>query len=128
MDAMFARETVLDLSRLFCNNVHDMAKYYGIEAANKTIVREITNVFQVKFFPIFNSMTLALVQFSYLFLVFLLFQNVKKTFLILVFIFKAYGIEVNPRHLTLVADYMTFDGTYKPFNRYDSFSSTYSII
>ncbi len=76
VDAMFARETVLDLSRLFCNNVHDMAKYYGIEAANKTIVREITNVFQVKFFPIFKSMTLALVQFSYLFLVFLLFMNV----------------------------------------------------
>jgi hypothetical protein len=33
------------------------------------------------------------------------------------FFFQAYGIEVNPRHLSLVADYMTFDGTYKPFNR-----------
>ena len=52
-----------------------MARYYGIEAANRTIVREIVNVF------------------------------------------KAYGIFVDPRHLTLIADYMTFDGTYKPFNR-----------
>ena len=75
VDAMFARETLLDIRKLFSNNVHDRAKYYGIEAANKTIVKEITNVF------------------------------------------KAYGIDVNPRHLTLVADYMTFDGTYKPFNR-----------
>ena len=47
VDAMFARETLLDVNRLFCNNVHDMAKYYGIEAANKTIVREIKDVFQV---------------------------------------------------------------------------------
>lgn len=31
--------------------------------------------------------------------------------------FKAYGITVNPRHLTLIGDYMTFDGSYKPFNR-----------
>ena len=50
-------------------------RYYGIEAANRTIVSEIVNVFM------------------------------------------AYGIRVNPRHLSLVANYMTFDGTYKPFNR-----------
>jgi DNA-directed RNA polymerase I subunit RPA1 len=49
VDAMFARETLLDIRRLFCNNVHDMAKYYGIEAANKTIVREIKNVFKVSY-------------------------------------------------------------------------------
>ena len=49
--------------------------YYGIEAANRTLVREIVNVF----YP--------------------------------------YGITIDPRHLTLVADFMTFDGTYKPFNR-----------
>ena len=75
IDAIFKHENVLDLKKLYCNNVHDMAKYYGIEAANKTIVREIVNVF------------------------------------------KAYGIDVDKRHLSLVADYMTFDGTYKPFNR-----------
>ncbi|PSN44886.1 hypothetical protein C0J52_06198 [Blattella germanica] len=32
-------------------------------------------------------------------------------------VFKVYGIEVDPRHLLLVADYMTFNGTIKPFSR-----------
>ena len=32
-------------------------------------------------------------------------------------VFKAYGIDVDKRHLNLIADYMTFDGSYKPFNR-----------
>ena len=73
--AMFAYEHILDIKRLTCNNIHEMAKFYGIEAANKTIVSEIKNVFQV------------------------------------------YGIEVDPRHLKLIADFMTFDGVYKPFNR-----------
>jgi DNA-directed RNA polymerase I subunit RPA1 len=76
IEAVFAHDNLLDLNRLTCNNVHDVARYYGIEAANRTIVREIQNVFQV------------------------------------------YGITVNPRHLTLIADYMTFDGEYKPFNRF----------
>ncbi|KAJ3587391.1 hypothetical protein NHX12_010989 [Muraenolepis orangiensis] len=31
---------------------------------------------------------------------------------------KTYGIEVDPRHLSLVADYMCFEGVYKPFTRY----------
>ncbi len=35
----------------------------------------------------------------------------------IVSVFEAYGITVNPRHLTLIADYMTFDGSYRPFNR-----------
>ena len=52
-----------------------LLRYYGIEAANRTIVREIVSVFS------------------------------------------AYGITIDPRHLTLVGDYMTFDGAYKPFNR-----------
>ena len=75
IEAMFAYENILDLNKLHCNNIHDMARYYGIEAATKTIVKEIVNVFDV------------------------------------------YGININPRHLSLIADYMTFDGTYKPFNR-----------
>lgn len=75
IEAMFAYENILDLKRLHCNNIHDMARYYGIEAATKTIVKEIVNVFSV------------------------------------------YGIDINPRHLSLIADYMTFDGSYKPFNR-----------
>ena len=32
-------------------------------------------------------------------------------------VFAAYGIAVDYRHLSLVADYMTFEGTYKAFNR-----------
>lgn len=32
-------------------------------------------------------------------------------------VFGAYGIEVDPRHLSLIADYMTFGGGFKPMNR-----------
>ncbi|KAI9145348.1 hypothetical protein BKA69DRAFT_568048 [Paraphysoderma sedebokerense] len=32
-------------------------------------------------------------------------------------VFDVYGISVDKRHLSLIADYMTFEGGYKPFNR-----------
>ncbi|KAJ3215377.1 hypothetical protein HK099_006394 [Clydaea vesicula] len=32
-------------------------------------------------------------------------------------VFAVYGINVNPRHLNLIADFMTFEGGYKAFNR-----------
>lgn len=32
-------------------------------------------------------------------------------------VFGVYGIEVDPRHLSLIADYMTFGGNYTPMNR-----------
>lgn len=32
-------------------------------------------------------------------------------------VFGAYGIQVDPRHLSLVADHMTFAGGYRPMNR-----------
>jgi len=32
-------------------------------------------------------------------------------------VFKAYGIVIDPRHLSLIGDYMTFSGVYRPFNR-----------
>lgn len=32
-------------------------------------------------------------------------------------VFDVYGITVDPRHLSLIADYMTFDGTFKPLSR-----------
>jgi DNA-directed RNA polymerase I subunit RPA1 len=32
-------------------------------------------------------------------------------------VFAVYGIEVDPRHLTLIADYMTYDGGFKAMNR-----------
>ena len=66
IEAMFAYEKILDLKRLHCNNIHDMARFYGIEAANKTIVKEIVNVFSV------------------------------------------YGIDINPRHLSLIGELNCF--------------------
>lgn len=32
-------------------------------------------------------------------------------------VFSAYGIHVDPRHLSLVSDYMTYEGSIKAFNR-----------
>lgn len=73
--AMASHRNILDIDRLHCNNIHTMAERYGIEAASRVIVKEMTDVFKV------------------------------------------YGIVIDPRHLTLIADYMTFSGTYRPFNR-----------
>ena len=39
-------------------------------------------------------------------------------------VFNAYGISVDPRHLGLVADYMTFEGQYRPLNRIGMEGST----
>ena len=71
IEAMFAYEKILDLRRLHCNNIHDMARFYGIEAANKTIVKEIVNVFSV------------------------------------------YGIDINPRHLSLIGEYINLKQIFK---------------
>ncbi|KAF3693558.1 DNA-directed RNA polymerase I subunit RPA1 [Channa argus] len=76
MHEMFRHSDILDLSRLYSNEVHAMANTYGIEVALKVIEKEIKDVFAV------------------------------------------YGIEVDPRHLSLVADYMCFEGVYKPLNRH----------
>ncbi|XP_056295891.1 DNA-directed RNA polymerase I subunit RPA1 [Pseudoliparis swirei] len=76
MQEMFNYGDILDINRLYSNEVHAMAKTYGIEVGLKVIEKEIKNVFAV------------------------------------------YGIEVDPRHLSLVADYMCFEGVYKPLNRH----------
>ncbi|XP_026503885.1 DNA-directed RNA polymerase I subunit RPA1 [Terrapene carolina triunguis] len=73
---LFRYADLLDLSRLYSNDIHAMAKTYGIEAALRVIEKEIKDVFAV------------------------------------------YGIVVDPRHLSLVADYMCFEGVYKPLNRF----------
>uniref|UniRef100_A0A4Y0BEV1 DNA-directed RNA polymerase subunit n=1 Tax=Anopheles funestus TaxID=62324 RepID=A0A4Y0BEV1_ANOFN len=75
MSAMTAQAKVLDLNRLYTNDIHAMAKRYGIEAAARVAVKEIQNVFGV------------------------------------------YGITVDPRHLLLVADYMTAGGKFQAMNR-----------
>jgi DNA-directed RNA polymerase I subunit RPA1 len=72
---MFKYNQILDIHRLYSNDIHGIAKTYGIEAAARVIVKEVQNVFKV------------------------------------------YGIVVDPRHLLLIADYMTFDGTFKSLSR-----------
>jgi DNA-directed RNA polymerase I subunit RPA1 len=39
-------------------------------------------------------------------------------------VFGVYGIGVDGRHLSLISDYMTFEGGYKPFNRMGIYSNT----
>ncbi|NXW88671.1 RPA1 polymerase, partial [Alopecoenas beccarii] len=73
---LFRYSNILDLNRLYSNDIHAMAKNYGIESALRVIIKEIKDVFAV------------------------------------------YGIVVDPRHLSLVADYMCFEGFYKPLNRF----------
>nr|CAI5850976.1 unnamed protein product [Callosobruchus analis] len=72
---MFKYHNLLDLHKLYCNDIHKVAATYGIEAASKCVVKEVKDVFNV------------------------------------------YGIKVDPRHLSLIADYMTFNGSFEPLNR-----------
>lgn len=77
----------MDLNSLFSNDIGAIMDTYGIEAGRATIINEIKGIFSMYIFP------------SILFLTF------------------RYSITVDPRHLSLIADYMTFGGGYKPFNR-----------
>lgn len=66
---------IIDLNAIYSNDIHAIARTYGIEAAGQAIRREMANVFAV------------------------------------------YGIEVDPRHLSLIADYMTYNGAVRGMNR-----------
>ncbi|XP_047128509.1 DNA-directed RNA polymerase I subunit RPA1 isoform X1 [Hydra vulgaris] len=66
---------VLNLNTIYSNDIHAIAKAYGIEAARSVLIKEVQDVFQV------------------------------------------YGIQIDPRHLSMIGDYMTFEGVYKSFNR-----------
>lgn len=79
---MFKYDNILDLNRLYSNDIHAISKTYGIEAACNVIVKEVQNVFDV------------------------------------------YGIKVDRRHLSLIADYMTFNGQFEPMSRKGMESST----
>uniref|UniRef100_A0A803YFW7 DNA-directed RNA polymerase I subunit RPA1 n=1 Tax=Meleagris gallopavo TaxID=9103 RepID=A0A803YFW7_MELGA len=79
---LFRYADILDLNRLYSNDIHAMARNYGIESALRVLIKEIKDVFAV------------------------------------------YGIVVDPRHLSLVADYMCFEGVYKPMNRFGIQSSS----
>ncbi|XP_001602617.2 DNA-directed RNA polymerase I subunit RPA1 [Nasonia vitripennis] len=72
---MFKYNEILDLHRLYSNDIYGISQTYGIEAANRVIVKEVKDVF------------------------------------------KMYGITVDTRHLSLIADYMTFEGRFQPLSR-----------
>uniref|UniRef100_A0A1A9WHW6 DNA-directed RNA polymerase subunit n=1 Tax=Glossina brevipalpis TaxID=37001 RepID=A0A1A9WHW6_9MUSC len=72
---MFKYNHILEVNRIYSNDIHAIAKTYGIEAAVQVIIQEVFNVFKV------------------------------------------YGITIDRRHLSLIADYMTFDGTFQPLSR-----------
>lgn len=68
-------DELVDLDKLSSNDVYAILTTYGVEAARRSIINEISSVFN------------------------------------------AYGIAVDYRHLTVIADYMTHAGGYRPFNR-----------
>ncbi|XP_031567352.1 DNA-directed RNA polymerase I subunit RPA1-like [Actinia tenebrosa] len=71
----FRHHDILDVNKLYTNDIHAVANTYGIEAAARVIAKEVKNVFG------------------------------------------GYGIHVDHRHLNLVAEYMTYEGKIKAFNR-----------
>lgn len=66
---------IIDLNRVYSNDIHAIANTYGIEAGRRAIVNEMVNVFGM------------------------------------------YGIEIDPRHLNLIGDYMTSSGVIRGMNR-----------
>jgi len=66
---------IVNVNRIYTNDIYKMGKKYGIEACRANLVNEVRSVF------------------------------------------KMYGIEVNYRHLSLIGDFMTFNGEYRAFNR-----------
>ena len=75
MQEIFKNQDVLDVQKLYANDIYTVSQTYGIEAANRVLINEIRNTF------------------------------------------KTYDIFIDYRHLSLIADVMMFDGTFKPLNR-----------
>ncbi|EPY82079.1 DNA-directed RNA polymerase I subunit RPA1 [Camelus ferus] len=101
LQELFKYAEVLDLRRLYSNDIHAMASTYGIEAALRVIEKEIKDVFAVygESYGQRSRGPGVLGQ--------LLRQRQCRR-----------SIAVDPRHLSLVADYMCFEGVYKPLNRF----------
>ncbi|XP_045469038.1 DNA-directed RNA polymerase I subunit RPA1 [Harmonia axyridis] len=72
---MLKYNKILDLNRLYCNDIHKIIQHFGIEAGSAAIKKEIEDVFEV------------------------------------------YGIVLDPRHLSLISDFMTAKGMFEPMNR-----------
>lgn len=68
-------DELVDLDRLSSNDIYAILTTFGVEAARRAIIDEVSSVFG------------------------------------------AYGIAVDYRHLTIIADYMTHAGGFRPFNR-----------
>ena len=82
---MFEYANLLDINRIYTNNIFEMLHTYGVEAAQRAIIKEIRSV-----------------------------QS-------------AYGIKVDFRHLSLLSDYFTQEGTYKACSRHAIASCSSSI-
>ena len=68
-------DELVDLDRIGSNDIYALLMTYGVEAARKAVIDEMSSVFG------------------------------------------AYAIAVDYRHLSIIADYMTHGGGYRPFNR-----------
>lgn len=95
---LFKFANILDFNSLYCNDIQMMLNTYGIEAANRVIIKEVQNVFKVC--KTYIKVKVYFIQLN-----------------CIVFKFQVYGINVDTRHLSLIADYMTYDGKYRPLNR-----------
>jgi DNA-directed RNA polymerase I subunit RPA1 len=84
--AMRDYQDFINPNTIATNSVSDMLKYYGVEAARSTIIKEIDAVF------------------------------------------KGHGINVDLRHLTLIADAMTQSGGYKAFSRNGVIKESGSVL
>ncbi len=76
----------VDQSRTYSNNIHEILKVFGVEAARNTIIKEATETL------------------------------------------KGQGLEVNVRHVMLVADVMTADGDIKAIGRYGVAGAKGSVL
>lgn len=101
---MFKYMEILNLNRLYTNQIHAMARTFGIEAAARVIVNVSYTL--IELIQIIHHTIGTLTNLICLFCL----QEVQT-------VFQVYGITVDPRHLLLIADYMTFDGTFKPLSR-----------
>ncbi|KAJ3615707.1 hypothetical protein Zmor_012367 [Zophobas morio] len=98
-------------------NIPEMWKYYNILEMNKIICNDIHQILEV------YGVEAARIT---------IVREISE-------VFKVYGIIVNVRHLSVIADLVTFEGGYKPFNRMGlqantspflrmSFESTMSVL
>lgn len=79
-------QDILDVNHIYTNNIQVMLNCYGVEAARRTIIKEVQDVFKI------------------------------------------YGVEIDYRHLSLIADYMTHSGGYRPMSRHGMIAESISPL